>query len=893
MHQKSSWRAQEREVPRFNRKDTGLLERQKHNIVTMDGAEGFNDLQELPDDFTEYGISFAHSNADNFITDQDEVTQRQPIPITSSPSYYLPLELSRPEGGFDASIPVAGGSKLANTSFQHGTQLYQQSTSHRRPIDIPDHERQVVNISNAQSAIQDPSSYNDFVTQGSSSGGFVDDGTAFGSATTLGFNTSHLTHHYPSPINGQFFMDATQGLMGPAEPPEYGFGGRLATGSPMSTHLPPQSVYPALPWSSTRTIGNHYTYPPPETAQECTPAYGPGSIGAYGDMTDQGRVQYSPQNHFRNDPAPSIVPWNGYVQQPGATNAGASKQNLAIGVAAHIRTRARATGKGRARVVSGTDDDRRAGTVEEANEPVEDDDHDGVPMEHRRTAPSTVDNSRDGRKESHMTRNPSKIYTKPLTPATSWNHINVKGKYNYFTYTSRGVLDPTMFLGAAELKNYIDHCPRKPRIWVQHVPAQCNIRQGAGLQCCRFNKCPANKNKMPVGFDRVVFDEFWKETSSGQRDPFLVAFTMHLWCFEQCRDLLEDHLSGKLKPETRTFPKEDRNKMDLSRDSDKQIIPLTYDLWFGSRSFVTKPRKHKYTLAYALNQHHVRNQNRTRQKTRDKRNDKKEAKHRKTIDIHKGHLLYQHKKDSLTDASIEARYAQRMEMIEEFQPKWVAEPNPEEEVDLNIEPEQEVNVALDGPDPPLVPRSVFKTRGPSSKRDNTGAKDDRQPQAKGGVEDVNAAQGDEGVVCDGPHNIDVPEDDGDSDVVIVATASNSNTRTGIRENQVQQKDSEDTLDRSIQRIMTPRPSPSPRSTGSNGSQRRPRTPAGHGHACTSPTVEREDIIDWKPRQVKRSREESPETSETGRASCRRKRANEVGAQLVSPRRSPRQQQGQQ
>jgi hypothetical protein len=893
--------AQEREVSSFNRNEIDLLEQQqqKQKVVAMDGAEGFNDLQGLPGGFAEYDISFPRTNVAHFNTDQDKVNQGQPTPSTSSPSYYLPLELNRPDGGFNGSIPAAAGSRLAHASSQHGTQLYHHGTSHRSPINIPYPGNQVVDISNPHSAIQDPSTYNEFVIQGSSTGGFVDDSMAFGSVTTPGLTA----HTYPPPINGQLFMNTMQGFMGPARPSEYGFGGQLSAGSAMSTQLPQQPVYPAFPWSSTPKPGSYYTYPPPEIAQECPPAYGPGEIGTYRKMASQGRVQNISQDQFGNSPALSGLPWNAYVQQSGAAKTGPSKQKLANGEEAHTRTLGRATGKRRTRVISGTDDDSdnrgRAGMVDEADEPVDDNNYDST-MASRKTAPSTVDNSRDGRKESHMTREPSKVYTKPLTPATSWNHINVRHKYNYFTYTDRGVLDPAMFFGAVELKCYIDHCPRKPRMWVQHVPAQCNIRQGRDLQKCRFSQCPANQNNMPVGFDRVVFDEFWKETSSGQRDPFLVAFSMHLWCLEQCRDVLEDHLSGRLKPETRTFPKEDRNKMDLSRDSDKQIIPLTYDPWFGSRNFVTKPRKHKYTLTYALNQHHVRNQNRTRQKTRDKRNDKKEVKQRKTLDIHKGHLLYHNKKEPLTDATMEARYMQRIETIGEFQPKQGAQPNPEEEVDLSIEPEQEVNVELDGPDPPLIPRILSKITSSSARKDEARVKDCHQAQTKGGVEDGNAEQGDEGVKdCKGPQNTDGPEDNDDADPILVTVASNSNKVTGTQEKQAQLKDSGDMPDHSIQYIMTPQPSPSPRSTGSDGGQCRTRAPADPGHIRASPSRKGEDgkiheAINTSvstPRLAKRARDRSPKTPDEGRAPRRQKKAGEDGAQLVCQRRSPRQQQG--
>lgn len=75
---------------------------------------------------------------------------------------------------------------------------------------------------------------------------------------------------------------------------------------------------------------------------------------------------------------------------------------------------------------------------------------------------------------------------------------------------------------------------------------------------------------------------------------------MHLWCFEQCFDIVELYAAGRVKPENRRFPKETSNPMSLERDSGREIVTDALKLWFNrhlaefhAHGAASMPRPHK------------------------------------------------------------------------------------------------------------------------------------------------------------------------------------------------------------------------------------------------------------------------------------------------------------
>ncbi|KAI5465439.1 hypothetical protein BGZ63DRAFT_437027 [Mariannaea sp. PMI_226] len=228
---------------------------------------------------------------------------------------------------------------------------------------------------------------------------------------------------------------------------------------------------------------------------------------------------------------------------------------------------------------------------------------------------------------------------------------NVRSSEPVFTYTNQGQLDSWILFDEQKLQFYIKYCPRKLRIWLQNCPAQVNCRLDKELdQVCRYAHCPSNARCVIAGWHRIVFDEFYEETSDGRKDPFKVAGAMHLWCFEQLVDPHQLYRSKILAPDIRTLPQEERNPMALNRDSDKGIVRaafkpwmhnldrLQHDIWKGKATPTVFPRPHNESLSYALVVHHLANQTKARQETRAKRNAKRTATERKTIDVHLGDL---------------------------------------------------------------------------------------------------------------------------------------------------------------------------------------------------------------------------------------------------------------
>ncbi|KAI9166587.1 3',5'-cyclic-nucleotide phosphodiesterase [Paramyrothecium foliicola] len=236
----------------------------------------------------------------------------------------------------------------------------------------------------------------------------------------------------------------------------------------------------------------------------------------------------------------------------------------------------------------------------------------------------------------------SKCYSTYIPEPSSWGQQGVNSK-PLFTYTEGGCWTKGRKYNERQLNYYIKNCPRQLFIWVQQCPSQSNWRLNADDNLCRWNQCPVRSNKISPGWLRVAFDEYGKETSTGIKDPYKVAGTMHLWCFEQCCNLVEAYNAGKLFADLRSLPLEEMNRMSLARDTDRDIMDNAFRPWFkkhaASNNFThRKPLEHEDTLSYALVQHHLKAQAMARQSTRVTRNAVRPEAHWKTLDVHMGNL---------------------------------------------------------------------------------------------------------------------------------------------------------------------------------------------------------------------------------------------------------------
>ncbi|RCI14536.1 hypothetical protein L249_6580 [Ophiocordyceps polyrhachis-furcata BCC 54312] len=212
-----------------------------------------------------------------------------------------------------------------------------------------------------------------------------------------------------------------------------------------------------------------------------------------------------------------------------------------------------------------------------------------------------------------------------------------------FTYTKDGQLAEDRVYSKEELQIYLDD--HRSVLWIQQSPAQCASRLHYDDRRCRWDKCPLASRVIGSGWFRVAFDEHPQQTTKGGKDPFKVAGIMHLWCFEQCFDIVDFFVDNRVRPDTRILPRETGNAMSINRDSDREIVREAFDPWFDERRRYRKvhgvermPRQHHDTLSYRLSKHHVENQTGARQKARDNRNKGRPWKERTTIDVHLGDL---------------------------------------------------------------------------------------------------------------------------------------------------------------------------------------------------------------------------------------------------------------
>ncbi|KAL7960493.1 hypothetical protein V8C34DRAFT_321377 [Trichoderma compactum] len=267
-----------------------------------------------------------------------------------------------------------------------------------------------------------------------------------------------------------------------------------------------------------------------------------------------------------------------------------------------------------------------------------------TPTSTKETNPSSLCNrkislNRAAKKRGDPSCDPSLCYASDPTKTTPWGSLSWNGQH-LFSYTPKGQWLRDRCFTKQQLREYIDNCGKDTVFWVQQAPTQCNHRLELEDRICRWANCPVPNRTITAGWLRVAFDEFPHLTSSGVRDPLKCAGSLHLYCFERIFNPLEFHLSGRLRPEDRQFPFEDKSVVTLEKLTDAGIIRGAYQPWFEQRMFspYQQPREYRDSLSYQLNKYHVENQTAARQKARSKRNVTKSKSERKTIDVHMGDL---------------------------------------------------------------------------------------------------------------------------------------------------------------------------------------------------------------------------------------------------------------
>ncbi|KAM0249395.1 hypothetical protein ACHAP5_002784 [Fusarium lateritium] len=248
--------------------------------------------------------------------------------------------------------------------------------------------------------------------------------------------------------------------------------------------------------------------------------------------------------------------------------------------------------------------------------------------------------TRNGRRVPASRRANKTDARKHYPPSIQINEWQANG--THFSYQQGGQWDEDILLSAMDLRTYVDNCPRKLTVWLQNTPSQVGQRTSKCDMRCRYSECPVKYGTLRNGWFRVAFDEFPDHTTDGLLDPYRMAGSMHLWCFEQCIDPFELFQRDVLVGDDRAFRLE-HNAMTLLRNGEKDIFEAALDPWIEGRqqigiSFQIPYARHEDTLSYALIKHHLARQPGTRQYVRDKRNGVKQNDDLKTQDVHMGRL---------------------------------------------------------------------------------------------------------------------------------------------------------------------------------------------------------------------------------------------------------------
>ncbi|KAK2608810.1 hypothetical protein QQS21_002667 [Conoideocrella luteorostrata] len=230
-----------------------------------------------------------------------------------------------------------------------------------------------------------------------------------------------------------------------------------------------------------------------------------------------------------------------------------------------------------------------------------------------------------------------------------------------------------------DIQDYIKHCFAKTgrplTLWVQGPPTTCAHRQTDHDKNCIYGECPLAHRTVVPASPRVAFDEFPAQTSNGIKDPHKVAGVMHLYCLEQCVDIVDLYERKVLFPDTRTFPSEEKNPFVLDPFCRYDAVRDLWDVWFDEQKYVRaragmhrnrgevgvpwKPRAAEDSLFRALVLGLKEKQGHSKQKVRDVRNGWLNGATwaGRTIDIHLGDLSVLAENQKHHDTAIRIRRA--------------------------------------------------------------------------------------------------------------------------------------------------------------------------------------------------------------------------------------------
>lgn len=262
-------------------------------------------------------------------------------------------------------------------------------------------------------------------------------------------------------------------------------------------------------------------------------------------------------------------------------------------------------------------------------------DENGVPMRADWARNGRVSSDRTKVKEKHITTKPEFFYSSLAAPPPEWGPTTADERH-LFSYGDGVQLAPGRVYNREELALFLRGRPEGApcTIRVGATPSQIANRLASEDTQCRWDGCPSRSRAIVPGWFRVGLDEFPRWTSDGMLDPYKMAGVMHLWCFEQCFDMVEYITKGRVEAENRIYPREERNSTALTRDTDRDIKD-GFDVWYRDRKREEKgrkgdnsgwqPREHTKSFSYLLTHYHLTHQTTARHSSRLRRSAGKKS----------------------------------------------------------------------------------------------------------------------------------------------------------------------------------------------------------------------------------------------------------------------------
>ncbi|KAL7626645.1 hypothetical protein AAE478_003418 [Parahypoxylon ruwenzoriense] len=173
-------------------------------------------------------------------------------------------------------------------------------------------------------------------------------------------------------------------------------------------------------------------------------------------------------------------------------------------------------------------------------------------------------------------------------------------------------------------------------LWIGWVSPQSNERYPFGSQShkCRFADCADSNRTIRTGLPHIIFDERMNEDGDAI-DVFHNAGYAHLYCFERHFDLVDAMIRLDVRPDERSFKREDANLSKLSRQFPEIRNEIDdwwreeYPKWLRGRETGHRRRRdHEFSLNYRLVCHATENGTEARAKMRDSRGGADISKHK-------------------------------------------------------------------------------------------------------------------------------------------------------------------------------------------------------------------------------------------------------------------------